>query len=110
MKTFNHVLGLKLNALTCFTVVETCNGPFINPPHLLVKYGDPAWANCSTDQPEIMGWQSPVKAIDAVYQAHLTWEVESLTDWILAKGVQCYTVSDVHGQCLGNLSITIYSE
>ncbi|XP_062381398.1 peroxidasin-like [Sardina pilchardus] len=100
----SSVLLLLLMASVCS---QACNGPFIHPPRLLVRYGDPAQANCTTDEPSMMGWETPVGATSGEGVAHLVWTVANLTEWGL-KGIQCFTVSDTKGQCLGDLNITIY--
>ena len=92
-------------------MLETCKVPFIDPPHLLVLYGDPAWANCSTtDQPSMMGWESPVGSISGAGITHLIWTLQSVTTWTVGGRTQCYTISDSGSSCTSNLNITIYSE
>ncbi|KAG5263770.1 hypothetical protein AALO_G00268370 [Alosa alosa] len=102
----SSVLLLSLMASVCS---QTCNGPFIHPPHLLVRYGDSAQANCTTTDNAVnmIGWETPVGAASEG-GAHLLWTVASVTEWALTDGIQCYTVSDTQGQCLHHLNITIY--
>ena len=92
---------------------QDCTGPkpVVEPPRLVVKYGGPASATCSSsDTVKIIGCEATVGATSADSTQQLVWNVASVPDWSLRNGVKCYTNSDEHGQCMTNLPITIYSE
>ncbi|XP_041959651.1 uncharacterized protein LOC121718632 [Alosa sapidissima] len=83
--------------------------PVIDPPSLVVKYGDPASAICRTQHNAfITGWEAPVEATRAAGSHQAVWEVSSLTNWSLAKGITCYGIYVGYAECLAILSITIY--
>lgn len=87
--------------------------PFIDPPILVVRYGDPASAICRTQHNAIMiGWEAPVGAKNALgsHSHQLVWSVPSVTDWSLGRGIRCYGAFIEYSQCTSNLPITIYSE
>ncbi|KAL2086509.1 hypothetical protein ACEWY4_017568 [Coilia grayii] len=92
------------------TIVADCTGPepVIDPPHLVVRYGDPASANCSAPQHvNKIGWEATVGTTNVEGPQQLVWNVSSVTDWSLGSGVMCYTNGE-SGQCIQNLAITIY--
>ncbi|XP_054912643.1 uncharacterized protein LOC129376960 isoform X1 [Poeciliopsis prolifica] len=77
----------------------------ISPSTLVVRFGDPASANCSKSNPgdSMMGWldlQGPS------YTSVLTWRVDSLTEWSLS--LVCYALSDEGGECSSSLSVIVY--
>ncbi|XP_062386574.1 uncharacterized protein LOC134075108 [Sardina pilchardus] len=83
--------------------------PVIDPPSLVVKYGDPASAICRTQHNAfLIGWDAPVEATRAAGPHQAVWGVSSLTDWTLARGVTCYSVYVGYPECVAMLSITIY--
>ncbi|KAL2086510.1 hypothetical protein ACEWY4_017569 [Coilia grayii] len=89
---------------------EDCTGPkpVIDPPHLVVQYGDPAEATCSAPQHvNEIGWEATVGPKTKPGAQQLVWNVSSVTDWSLNRGVQCFTSSD-DKQCITHLPITIY--
>lgn len=94
-----------------FTGATTCDGPFIDPAHLVVRYGEPAGAVCTAVDPTVslLGWESPVGANTRDGRGFLVWKIASLTDWTLGRGIKCFSSSDAK-QCENNLSITIYSK
>lgn len=87
----------------------TCDGPFIDPAHLIVRYGEPAGAVCTALDPTVslLGWESPVGANTRDGRGVLVWKIASLTNWTLSRGIKCFSNSDAK-QCKSNLSITIY--
>ncbi|XP_062386512.1 cell adhesion molecule 3-like [Sardina pilchardus] len=86
----------------------TVGKPIVDPPSLVVKYGDPASATCSTPfHVDVMGWNASVGAATENTQL-LVWTVPSVTDWSLGRGITCVTSSEEHGRCQTHLPITIY--
>ncbi|XP_028828243.1 cell adhesion molecule 4-like [Denticeps clupeoides] len=79
----------------------------VNPDNLVVKYGDPASANCSSDKvEELMGWETPAGNVGKENVQHVEWSVESLTNWNVDV-IMCYYTGLEH-QCNISLSIIIY--
>ena len=92
---------------------QDCAGkePVIDPPSLVVKYGEPATANCSAQSnATIIGWETTVGAKTEENTQQLVWSVPSVTEWALERGIKCFTTSDEDGQCETDLPITIYSK
>ncbi|KAL2086508.1 hypothetical protein ACEWY4_017567 [Coilia grayii] len=94
-------------------ISEICTGPkpVIDPPHLVVQYGDPASATCSSpEHVDVMGWEATVGAKALAGPQKLVWNVSNVTDWSLGNGVKCRTHSgSVYVRvCSQNLAITIY--
>ncbi|XP_050930005.1 hemicentin-1 [Lates calcarifer] len=55
----------------------------LSPSSVVVKYGDPVSINCSTtvDLVELMGWETTDNPKTLNHSGHLTWTVESTTNW-----------------------------
>ncbi|GLD49212.1 hemicentin-1-like protein [Lates japonicus] len=55
----------------------------VSPSSVVVKYGDPVSINCSTteDLVELMGWETTDSPKTLNRSGHLTWTVESITNW-----------------------------
>ncbi|XP_071000050.1 vascular cell adhesion protein 1-like [Oncorhynchus clarkii lewisi] len=88
-------------------VCESCS-LVVSPAGLVVKYGAPASANCTSDTVTSMGWEpslgeSPLFGTEV---KELTWRVDSLTDWNIKP--QCFEISEVGGQCARVLKVTVY--
>ncbi|XP_029595025.1 uncharacterized protein LOC115178131 isoform X1 [Salmo trutta] len=97
------VILVSLLSLYCdFTDAECL---VISPARLVVKYGDPASSNCSSDTPVQMGWEATQGGTDLTDKEvkSLNWRVDSVTDWNIKP--TCYTEG---GQCLKQLNITVY--
>ncbi|KAL2086507.1 hypothetical protein ACEWY4_017566 [Coilia grayii] len=83
--------------------------PRVNPTSLLVRYGDPASATCSTPfHVDLIGWEAAVGAKEEPQTQQLVWGVTSVSNWSLGDGVTCFTSSEEHGRCETHLPITIY--
>ncbi|XP_031675516.1 vascular cell adhesion protein 1-like isoform X1 [Oncorhynchus kisutch] len=92
---------------TCTVNVEVTDAecPVISPARLVVKYGDPASSNCSSDTPVEMGWeaiQGGTSLTDNKVKI-LNWRVNSVTEW--NSKPTCFTEG---GQCQKQLNITVY--
>uniref|UniRef100_A0A4W5K9H0 Ig-like domain-containing protein n=1 Tax=Hucho hucho TaxID=62062 RepID=A0A4W5K9H0_9TELE len=99
------VIGLLLSSLSLYCDFTDAECPVISPARLVVKYGDPASSNCSSDTPVEMGWESTQGGTGLTDKEvkFLNWRVDSLTDW--NNNPKCYTDG---GQCLKQLDITVY--
>ncbi|XP_064814226.1 uncharacterized protein LOC135529383 isoform X2 [Oncorhynchus masou masou] len=97
------VILVSLLSLYCdFTDAECL---VVSPARLVVKHGDPASSNCSSDTPVEMGWealQGGTGLTDNKVKI-LRWKVDSVTDW--DNNPTCYTEG---GQCQKQLDITVY--
>ncbi|MBN3305805.1 VCAM1 protein, partial [Amia calva] len=99
--------GKKLN-ISLYTAAAFC--PIvIDPPAVVVKYGDPVAANCTvTRTTRGMGWEASVGSIDMQtdFQS-LLWSASSLTDWTAEP--KCYANFKTEPkQCEKKLSILLY--
>ncbi|XP_066563965.1 intercellular adhesion molecule 1 [Amia ocellicauda] len=81
----------------------------IDPPTVVVRYGDPSSANCTaTRTTRGMGWEASVGSIDMqTGPQSLVWSVSNLTDWAVEP--KCYANFDTEPkQCLKKLNILLY--
>ncbi|XP_066563938.1 intercellular adhesion molecule 1 [Amia ocellicauda] len=81
----------------------------IDPPTVVVKYGDPVSANCTVRQTTRgMGWETSVGSIDMQTDVQsLLWSVSRLTDWTAEP--KCYANFQTEPkQCVKKLDITLY--
>uniref|UniRef100_A0AAR2K8A6 Ig-like domain-containing protein n=1 Tax=Pygocentrus nattereri TaxID=42514 RepID=A0AAR2K8A6_PYGNA len=80
----------------------------LQPPKVVVKYGDKASANCSTTTDHIgMGWEASQGPVDMKDDVQLiTWSVDSLVEW----GIKpfCFMNPNPDKQCKVHLNVTIY--
>ncbi|XP_070703581.1 hemicentin-1 [Pempheris klunzingeri] len=55
----------------------------LSPPSVVVRYGDPVSINCTTTESvfEGIGWEATHGGTGVEKVSHLTWTVESLTEW-----------------------------
>uniref|UniRef100_A0A4W5KBC2 Uncharacterized protein n=1 Tax=Hucho hucho TaxID=62062 RepID=A0A4W5KBC2_9TELE len=99
------VIGLLLSSLSLYCDFTDAECPVISPARLVVKYGDPASSNCSSDTPVVMGWEATKGEMGLTDKKvkFLNWRVDSVTDW--NNKPKCYTDG---GQCLKQLNITVY--
>ncbi|XP_055768226.1 vascular cell adhesion protein 1-like [Salvelinus fontinalis] len=107
MHTHTLLLLLLLLLLLKPGVCESCS-LVVSPAGLVVKYGAPASANCTSDTVTFMGWESS-QGESQVFSPgvkELTWRVDSLTDWNIKP--QCFEMSEEGGQCARVLNVTVY--
>lgn len=80
----------------------------IQPPKLVVEFGDSATANCfTTINNHGMGWEAVQGGIDMVEGVQfLPWRVESLTLWDIEP--MCYINAET--QHVRRLQVTVYSK
>nr|XP_046195591.1 junctional adhesion molecule B-like isoform X2 [Oncorhynchus gorbuscha] len=97
------VILVSLLSLYCdFTDAECL---VVSPARLVVKHGDPASSNCSSDIPVEMAWEATQGGVGLTDNKVkiLRWRVDSVTDWNIKP--TCYTEG---GQCQEQLNITVY--
>uniref|UniRef100_A0A8C9SRP2 Intercellular adhesion molecule 1-like n=1 Tax=Scleropages formosus TaxID=113540 RepID=A0A8C9SRP2_SCLFO len=102
-------LAVAVLALCAFPAVEADDCPIeIDPPAVVVKYGDPISVNCTVFTEHMgMGWvakQNPVPNQQGVQS--LLWTVENLTVWDINP--QCFANFKRVPQCLKKVSVTVY--
>ncbi|XP_007549781.1 uncharacterized protein LOC103136453 [Poecilia formosa] len=84
----------------------------ISPSTLVVRFGDPATANCSKPNHgySMMGWEKlPGETQGGSFftmENFLVWSVDSVTEWSLSP--ECYATSEEGGQCSSSLSVIVY--
>ncbi|XP_076152563.1 intercellular adhesion molecule 1-like isoform X1 [Alosa pseudoharengus] len=96
MEIFSLLQQLLWISLSCsggyYVSGQECWGiePVIDPPSLVVKYGDPASATCRTQHNATMiRWDAPVGATSKENAQQLVWGVSSVTAWTLGRDVLC---------------------
>nr|XP_046195588.1 uncharacterized protein LOC124027088 [Oncorhynchus gorbuscha] len=97
------VILVSLLSLYCdFTDAECL---VVSPARLVVKHGDPASSNCSSDTPVEMGWEATQGGVGLTDNKvkFLRWRVDSVTEWYSTP--TCYTEG---GLCQKQLNITVY--
>ncbi|XP_032392823.1 vascular cell adhesion protein 1 isoform X2 [Etheostoma spectabile] len=78
----------------------------VTPAEMVVRFGDPASVNCSTDADvQQIGWEAPVGATSSSDPA-VTWKVEKLEDWQITP--LCFINLKNNNQCSKKLTITLY--
>ncbi|KAL1005113.1 hypothetical protein UPYG_G00054700 [Umbra pygmaea] len=77
----------------------------IKPDRLVVKYGDPAYANCTSATPEIMGWEAIQGGVSLTDdpRTFLLWTVKTLTDYNIKP--TCFLEG---GKCKKDLNVAVY--
>ncbi|XP_066563961.1 intercellular adhesion molecule 3 [Amia ocellicauda] len=103
----------RLRAVLALCLLRTAAAAFcpieIDPPAVVVKYGDPVSANCTvTRTTRGMGWEASVGSIDMqMGPQSLLWSASSLTDWTAEP--KCYANFQTEPkQCEKKLSILLY--
>ncbi|KAF7666017.1 hypothetical protein LDENG_00122330 [Lucifuga dentata] len=84
------------------------------PAKIVVRYGDPASANCSTSSTNYvgMGWEASLGSTGILNTTSVTWKVEKLEDWTMEP--KCYITlnndddDDDDHQCKKILKIILY--
>ncbi|XP_052346991.1 vascular cell adhesion protein 1-like [Oncorhynchus keta] len=81
----------------------------LNPPRLVVRYGDSVSVNCSTSSTdhEGMGWEATFGGTSLEQDVIVvTWTVKNLTDWTIQP--KCYITSKDGKQCLETFPVILY--
>ncbi|XP_055763789.1 cell adhesion molecule 3-like isoform X4 [Salvelinus fontinalis] len=99
------VIGLLLSSLSLYCDFTDAECPVVSPARLVVKYGDPASAKCTSDTPVQMGWEATQGGTGLTEEEvkFLNWRVDSVTDW--SNKPKCFTEG---GLCQKQLDITVY--
>uniref|UniRef100_A0A665UHI0 Ig-like domain-containing protein n=1 Tax=Echeneis naucrates TaxID=173247 RepID=A0A665UHI0_ECHNA len=98
----------------CFSLATRvlCSCPIkLNPPMVVVKYGDPISINCSTSEThfEGMGWEA-IKAGKSVQEtSHLNWALTNVTDWDINPSCFINLKNSTLGQCDRIPKIVVYT-
>uniref|UniRef100_A0A8C9TGX2 Ig-like domain-containing protein n=1 Tax=Scleropages formosus TaxID=113540 RepID=A0A8C9TGX2_SCLFO len=105
---FKKLLGFFVLLLCVSVEADDCPMK-IDPPAVVVKYGDPVSVNCTVFTEHVgMGWvakQNPVPNQPGVQ--FLLWTVENLTVWDINP--QCFANFKGVPQCLRKVSVTVYN-
>ncbi|XP_030645594.1 intercellular adhesion molecule 1-like [Chanos chanos] len=87
----------------------SCSDLELSPPKAVVRFEDPVSANCSTSTKHYgMGWEAHVGKTKFCHYNDvnvITWNVTSLTDWVIEP--ICY-VNAADGQHNKTLSVIVY--
>ncbi|XP_076584496.1 intercellular adhesion molecule 1-like [Chaetodon auriga] len=80
----------------------------LSPPALVVRFGDPATANCSVQRTgfSVLGWEVSLAAPEVTMDCFLVWSVDRMSEWSIKP--MCYALSEQGGQCHINLPLTVY--
>ncbi|KAK2836257.1 hypothetical protein Q7C36_014126 [Tachysurus vachellii] len=101
-----QLTGMVLLALLNGAQSYNCSDLVLDPPELVVRYGDPVSVSCrSLSNDTDLDWTVPVSDIFNPDAQTVTWETENLTDWEIQP--VCYkNQTDV--QCSRMLPLTVY--
>ncbi|CAB1344120.1 unnamed protein product, partial [Coregonus sp. 'balchen'] len=97
------VILVSLLSLYCDITDAECL--VVSPVRLVVKYGDPASAKCTSDPPQQMGWEATQGGVGLTdnKEKFLNWSYQRVTDWNIKP--TCFTDG---GVCQKHLDITVY--
>nr|XP_046166466.1 neuronal growth regulator 1-like [Oncorhynchus gorbuscha]XP_046195977.1 neuronal growth regulator 1-like [Oncorhynchus gorbuscha] len=99
------LFGLLISSLSLYCDFTDAECLVVSPARLVVKHGDPASSNCSSDTPVEMGWEATQGGVGLTDNKVkiLRWRVDSMTDWKIKPS--CFTDG---GLCQKQLNITVY--
>ncbi|XP_041727233.2 uncharacterized protein LOC121557829 [Coregonus clupeaformis] len=99
------VIGLLLSLLSLYCDITDAECLVVSPVRLVVKYGDPASAKCTSDPPQQMGWEATQGGVGLTdnKEKFLNWRYQRVTDWNIKP--TCFTDG---GDCQKQLDITVY--
>ncbi|KAM7419700.1 hypothetical protein PAMA_016675 [Pampus argenteus] len=82
----------------------------ISPSSLVVRFGDPATANCSvmgtSPNDNLLVWEAPLKSPDPTLDKFLVWSVDKMTVW--TNEAMCFLLSLKGNECIIYLSVIVY--
>ncbi|KAG7222586.1 hypothetical protein INR49_016183, partial [Caranx melampygus] len=82
----------------------------ISPSTLVVRFGDPVTANCSTSTSKtpvpVLGWEGIMDTSAISMMGFKVWSVDRMTKWDLAP--MCFISLEMGGQCYKTLSMIVY--
>ncbi|XP_030646269.1 intercellular adhesion molecule 1-like [Chanos chanos] len=95
------------NELSYCSAVLSYGDLELNPPKVVVRFGDPVSVNCSTSTEHYgIGWEATVGIEDMREDVNvITWTVPELTDWVIEP--ICYINTD-DGQQTKTPSVIVY--
>ncbi|XP_047006410.1 hemicentin-2 isoform X1 [Ictalurus punctatus] len=110
MLYLTQLTGLVFVALINGEVAADCpaelNDLELDPPELVVRYGEPVSVSCrSLSNYTHLNWSVPLETVSSLYNQTVTWETDSLTDWEIQP--ECYMILD-DVQCSKTLPLTVY--
>uniref|UniRef100_A0A8C7JVA7 Hsp90 co-chaperone Cdc37-like n=1 Tax=Oncorhynchus kisutch TaxID=8019 RepID=A0A8C7JVA7_ONCKI len=99
------LIGLLISSLSLYCDFTDAECLVVSPASLVVKYGDPASSNCSSDTPVEMGWEATQGGVGLTDNKVkiLNWKADGVTDW--DNNPTCFTDG---GLCQKQLNITVY--
>ncbi|KAI5091537.1 intercellular adhesion molecule 5 precursor [Silurus meridionalis] len=82
----------------------------LDPPSIVVRFGDPASVNCNTNVTHFgMGWESSLDGVDMMAGVQsIDWTVKNISHWDLKPLCFILENGNVDDQCNTVLNITIY--
>ncbi|KAI5607012.1 intercellular adhesion molecule 5 precursor [Silurus asotus] len=86
---------------------DCVNNPLqLDPPSIVVRFGDPASVKCSTNfTHQGIGWEASQGGVDMITDVQsINWTVGNISHWDLKP----FCFIHVNGQCVTELNITIY--
>ncbi|XP_024127275.1 hemicentin-2 isoform X1 [Oryzias melastigma] len=105
-----RLIVLLFAGLILIVAGETTSCPIeLSPSMVVAKYGDRVSVNCSTSLSNFtgMGWESSANGTGLKDVSHLTWTVDSLTEWGIEP--MCYVVDQDEKYCTEKLQVVLYS-
>ncbi|XP_053468821.1 hemicentin-2 [Ictalurus furcatus] len=110
MLYLTQLTGLVFVALINGEVAADCpaelNDLVLDPPELVVRYGDPVSVSCrSLSNYTHLNWSVPLETVSGLYSQTVTWETDNLTEWQIQP--ECYMILD-NVQCSKTLPLTVY--
>ncbi|KAI1884282.1 hypothetical protein AGOR_G00224830 [Albula goreensis] len=112
MELTNCGLLLMFSVFLDLTLCEPTTTPEcpiqIQPDTVVVRYGDPASANCTVSEDHTgIGWEASEGSVDREQDVQfITWTFENLTDWEIQP--KCYGNFMIYGQCEKELKVIMY--
>lgn len=92
-------------------LVHLIAGPItITPAELVVRYGDPASANCHILASDYVsgGWDAPSGHLGFINSTTLQWAIEKLEDMNIQPS--CFLALKNNDQCTKKLDVIVYSK
>uniref|UniRef100_A0A673C5F0 Ig-like domain-containing protein n=1 Tax=Sphaeramia orbicularis TaxID=375764 RepID=A0A673C5F0_9TELE len=91
-----------------FMLISAPDNFTITPAEIVVRYGDPASANCSTSVSDAagMGWEATFGGVGLTTAPTVHWAVKKLEVWDLQP--LCFITLKNNDQCDKTLNITVY--
>ncbi|XP_047663748.1 hemicentin-1-like isoform X3 [Tachysurus fulvidraco] len=106
MLYLTQLIGMFLLTLLNGAQSDNCSDLVLDPPELVVRYGDPVSVSCrSLSNDTDVDWSVPTGKVFSHDTQTITWKTDNLTDWEIQP--VCYkNQTDV--QCSRTLPLTVY--